>query len=68
MHEENILGNTPKYQLHCFITKSGNPPSENQYFSTFQIPLDWRIFSFNISTKTMRQSDVKFQKHSKITV
>jgi len=34
MHEENILGNTPKIPIALvlvFITKSGNPSSENQY-------------------------------------
>jgi len=31
MHEENILGNTPLTPI---------APSENQYFSTFQIPLE----------------------------
>jgi len=27
--------------------ESGNPPSENQYFSTFQIPLEPRLHPFN---------------------
>jgi len=38
MHEENILGNTPN-NTHL-IFKNGNSHHENQYFSTFQIPLE----------------------------
>jgi len=37
------LGKHPKNTtclVSVFITKSGNHPSENQYFSTFQIPLE----------------------------
>jgi len=37
MHEEKY--HLPRFGFHF---ESGNPPSENQYFSTFQIPLEPR--------------------------
>jgi len=36
MHEEKILGNTPKILASFSFLKVGVPPLENQYFSTFQ--------------------------------
>jgi len=51
MHESNTLGNTPKNTNYLVLEtsfKSGYPPSEKQYFSTFQIPLEPRCHLKNI--------------------
>jgi len=42
MHEEKNLEHPHKTIVLVFISKSGNSPLENQYFSTFQIPLEPR--------------------------
>jgi len=49
------LGKHPqKNNCLVFITKRGNTPSENQYFSTFQIPLEprWKILIFTMGIHT----------------
>jgi len=53
LHEKTILGKYPKNTnclIFVYITKSGNPPSENQYSSTIQIPLEpcWQHSSIGI--------------------
>jgi len=58
MHLAIFLGEYSSSLVFVFISESGSPPSENQYFSTFQIPLKRRkIFIFKGGIPTFRNEN-----------